>query len=78
MLQNLEPENKRYLPGSPKDIPTREYLLRVIAIADTVIERVDQVELLAYLGTKNDQQADISTKIKTYVRRHMRSCDAHY
>lgn len=65
MLQNMEPESQRYLPGFAKNSPTREYLLKVISIADLVINNVNQTELLAFIGTKSDSQADIPSKVKS-------------
>lgn len=67
MLQNLEPESARYLPGLLRDSPSREYLLRVMSIADKVINKVNQTELLAFLGVKSDQQTDIPLKTKKCV-----------
>lgn len=64
MLQNLEPESRRYLPGFLQGTPTRDYLLNVMSIADNVINNVNQTELLAFLGTKTDQQTEIPLKTK--------------
>lgn len=65
LLQNMEPESQRYLPGFAKNTPTREYLLKVISIADLVITHVNQTELLAYIGDQSNAVADISAKVKT-------------
>lgn len=70
MLQNLEPETARYLPGFQKGEPTREYLLKVISIAQKTIDEVNQVELLTFIGTKSDTQTDVSSKDKWYVPDH--------
>lgn len=67
MLQNLEPETTRYLPGFQKGEPSREYLLKVISIAQSAIDEVNQVELLAFIGTKSDVQTEIASKDKQYV-----------
>lgn len=64
MLQNLEPETTRYLPGFQKGEPTREYLLKVISIAQKTIDEVNQVELLAFIGTKSDTHTEVSSKDK--------------
>lgn len=67
MLQNLEPESRRYLPGLLNDAPSRDYLVRVISIADEVIGRVDETALLAFLGTKTDLANEVSQKTKRYI-----------
>ena len=64
MLQNLEPESRRYLPGLLNDAPSRAHLLRVISIADEIIENVDQPALLAFLGTKTDLTNAVAQKTK--------------
>ncbi len=64
MLQNLEPESRRYLPGSEKDVPTRDYLLRVMSIADAVINEVNQADLLSFLGAKVDPLGSVAPQVK--------------
>lgn len=62
MLQNLEPESRRYLPGFLKETPTREYLLRVMSIADNILNEINQTELLSFLGVRADQHTEIYVK----------------
>lgn len=64
MLQNMEPETARYLPGFQKGVPSREYLLKVISITEKAIDEINQVELLAFIGTKSDVQSEVSPKNK--------------
>ena len=68
MLQSLEPsEPKKLLPYiqnvDVKDNTIVNIANRIIAVADTVINQVDQTQILAYFGTKADHRADAS-KVK--------------
>lgn len=64
MLQNLEPDSHRYLPGFLSGAPSRDHLIRVISIADKIIDRVNQTALLAFLGTRDDSLSDESSKVR--------------
>lgn len=69
MLQCLEPnEPKKRLPFIENiDVSDNSVIAmasRIINIADTVISKVDQTHLLAYIGTKADHEPDAS-KTKT-------------
>jgi hypothetical protein len=69
MLQCLEPnEPKKRLPFIENvDVSDNSVIAmasRIINIADTIISKVDQTHLLAYIGTKADHEPDAS-KTKT-------------
>ena len=69
MLQSLEPSEPKKLLPYIKHVDGKESAVvttanRVIAVADAVINQIDQTQLLAYFGTKADLRPDAS-KIKT-------------
>jgi hypothetical protein len=69
MLQCLEPnEPKKRLPFienmDVSDNSVISMASRIIDVADTIISKVDQTQLLAYFGTKADYEPDAS-KTKT-------------
>uniref|UniRef100_A0A0A9YF50 Tripeptidyl-peptidase 2 n=2 Tax=Lygus hesperus TaxID=30085 RepID=A0A0A9YF50_LYGHE len=67
MMQGLEPDAKRVLPGSTADIDA-DVARTVYKLANEVIDSVDQTALLSYLGIKSDQRPDANS-IKTSMEK---------
>ncbi|XP_067010836.2 tripeptidyl-peptidase 2 [Anabrus simplex] len=74
MLQCLDPttEARRQLPrlerGGEPDPNAAQSAKKVIAVANTILEAIDQTQLLAYFGIKSDNRPD-AAKIKSTMER---------
>lgn len=72
MLQALDPaENKKQLPSLESPEQTEEVSKlahKVIEISDIIISKIDDIQLLAYFGAKNDNRPD-AAKVKTTMER---------
>lgn len=67
MMTSLEPDSKRILPG--QDLTkSLENASRILAIAKTVSQEINETELLAYIGMKSDLRPD-AAKIKIKMDR---------
>lgn len=62
MMSHVEPDSKRILPGQnlTNSIPLNTQILE---IANNALSKINETELLAFIGIKSDQRPD-AAKIK--------------
>ncbi|XP_014239284.1 tripeptidyl-peptidase 2 isoform X2 [Cimex lectularius] len=61
MLQSMEPESKRVLPGAKETEEGLRLAQGVLKLANELYESIDQKSLLAYLGMKSDLRPEATT-----------------
>jgi hypothetical protein len=64
MLQSIEPESKRVLPGCEETPESIEICKKILKISSIVIDSIDLNQLISYFSMKADYRPDsISMKL---------------